>query len=442
MMDFVKKGVISSKYLSDDCVFKKNDDKYKLISTDNDKYTPFIDETYSEKIWDMISSSDITHGEKFDNYYSLLVDHLKSGHTVFDKSADILLKKDEKIIYVSFDNVRLNEAKSIRVTNSAHYGTRHRHGNSSYGIGVSKSIGESFEEIRNIDTGRIIITNKRFIFSGSKRSIDVNISQITGITAYSDGIKLQRKNKQKAEYFVGIDNALYVRVFNNESYFFKMDGTLIKAMVEGGLNKTPQKSKLMIAKSQLSTKKQIESKTKETSKTIINLDSEFHNVKMDLSDDWERKKPLNKTIDVEFQKNIDSNICILNISTAKIPDDLKVFEGKLLDMVQKSNEILSYGHKIINKVDMFICTFLNETNENIVTYFNDGDIQYRVFLFHKQGSSAKSDYYDMLNSVQIIEKKDDSSDNSSAMFCPACGVTISPDSNFCVECGTKINHDK
>ena len=238
-MEFIKKGVILSKYLSDGCEFKKDNNNYKLISTDNEKYTPFIGETHSENIWDLISSSDITHGEKFKKCYLLLLDHFKSGQTIFNKNADILLKKDERVIYVSYNNIRLNEAKSIRVTNSAHYGTRRKHGKSSYGVGVSKSRGESFEEIKNVDTGKITITNKRFIFSGYKRSIDVNISQITGITAYSDGIKLQRKNKQKAEYFIGIDNQTFTYVFDNETYFFKMNGTIIKHMVEGGLNKTP-----------------------------------------------------------------------------------------------------------------------------------------------------------------------------------------------------------
>lgn len=452
-MEFIKKGVIVSKYLSDGCEFKKNNNNFRLISTVNEKYTPFIGETHNEGIWDMISSSDITNGEKFNNYYSLLLDHFKSGQTIFDKNADILLKKDERIIYVSYNNIRLNEAKSIRVTNSAHYRTSHRHGKRSYGVGVSKSRGESFEEVKNVDTGKIVITNKRFIFSGSKRSIDVNISQITGITAYSDGIKLQRKNKQKAEYFIGFDNQVFTQVFDNETYFFKMNGSIIKAMVEGGLNKIPQKSKLMIAKSQ-SSFKQIESKTKDFSKPKINLECEdksnikinfenkFNEVNLELSGDWEELDRNKKNRDLGFRKYIDSKICIIDINSGQIPDDLKVFESQLLDRLKDSYELVSYGHKIINDVDMFISTFIKNGDEFIFTYFNDGNIQYRILLYHKPGSNAKSYYDDLLNSVKILDKKDNLLGNSSATFCPSCGVTVSPNYKFCMECGTKINHNK
>lgn len=109
--------------------------------------------------------------------------------------------------------------------------------------GVSKSVSEIQEIIKATDVGQFIITNKRFIFMGDKRNIDVNISQITAITPYCDGFKLQRKNKQKPEYFVNI-NFAFVYAFKNELYFYVLKGDVVKSLIEGGLNKTPQKSKL------------------------------------------------------------------------------------------------------------------------------------------------------------------------------------------------------
>ena len=243
-MDFVKTGMVSHKYLADGCEFKKVKNSYKLVSTHNHKYEPFVGKTLSESMWDLISRSSITSGQQFNEFYGLLLDHFKSGHTIFNGNANIMLKKGEEIVFQSPNNIILKEPKSIRVTNSAHMGSGRRHGNRSVGYGVSKSVGESKEVVKQADVGQIIITNKRFVFSGNVRNIDVNISQIVGITPYTDGFKLQRKSKKKPEYFLNVDGYAFSYNFNNETYFFIMNGQIIKSLIEGGLNKTPQVSKL------------------------------------------------------------------------------------------------------------------------------------------------------------------------------------------------------
>lgn len=243
-MDFVKTGTITHKYLADGCEFKKDKNSYKLISTQNYKYEPFIGKTFSEPMWNLISQSSVTSGEKYNKFYGLLLDHFKCGHTVFNQNSNIMLKKGEEIIFQSPNNIILKEPKSIRVTDSVHVGTARRHGNRGFGYGASKSVGESKEVVKQIDVGQIIITNKRFIYSGNVRNIDVNISQITGITPYTDGFKLQRKSKQKPEYFINVDGYAFNYTFNNDTYFFLMNGQIIKALIEGGLNKIPKVSKL------------------------------------------------------------------------------------------------------------------------------------------------------------------------------------------------------
>lgn len=265
-LDFEKKGMVSVKYLADGCEFKKQNNKYKLISTVNNKYQPFIGQVNSESVWDLISKSTITSGPRYDEFYSLLLDHFKSGQTIFNGEVNLLLKKGEKVVYKSFNNVILKEPKSVRVSNSVHAGSGHRRGNRSFGYGASKSVSESHEVVKQIDVGQIIITNKRFIFTGAKRNIDVNISQITGITPYNDAFILQRKNKQKPEYFLNVNGHAFTRNWDNETFFFFMNGQMIKSFIEGGLNKTPQISKLQKVTSQ----KQLESK-QETKKVKMNF---------------------------------------------------------------------------------------------------------------------------------------------------------------------------
>lgn len=444
-MDFVKKGTLMAKYLSDGCEFKKSDGNFKLISTDNDKYSPFIGETHSEDIWDMISSSDITHGKKHDKMYLLILDHFKSGQTIFNNESNILLKKGERIIYTSGNSIRLNEPKSVRVTNSSHYGTSHKHGNRSHGFGVSKSVGESHEVIKNVDVGQIIITNKRFIFSGAKRNVDVNISQITGITPYNDGIKLQRKNKQKAEYFIGIDSNVFTYGMGNETYFFTCDGTIIKAMIEGGLNKTPKKSKLMEAKSQSKSELQLEPKSQDNkqnkSKTNVTITTDYSKLKLKVPSDWVQQK--NDKNAYTIKRVIDSTECEINVHCELLPTDVEDHQNKIIDVIKQSFGNVTSEHKTISGIDMFICNSHKKANDKtleiIVTFFYDENLLYRLFLSHKLGSKAKTDYFNILNSIKLMAIDEDSNQNdSSAKFCPNCGKNIDADSNFCVECGFKL----
>lgn len=263
-MDFVKTGTISHKYLADGCEFKKDNERYKLVSTQNFKYEPFIGKTFSEPIWNLISQSTLTSGKRYKEFYALLLQHFKCGHTIFNANSNIMLKKGEKIVFQSPANIVLKEPKSVRMTDSVHVGTSRRHGKNAFGVGTSKSVGESKDVIKQIDVGQIIITNKRFIYSGSVRNIDANISQITGITPYNDGFKLQRKSKKKPEYFINIDSYAFNYSFNNETYFFLMNGLIIKYLIEGGLNKTPQVSELMKLKSK--PQPEIEHKAKKPSR--------------------------------------------------------------------------------------------------------------------------------------------------------------------------------
>ena len=45
-------------------------------------------------------------------------------------------------------------------------------------VGGFQARGESHEELRVIDNGDITLTNKRFVFSGSKRSVNFNINKM------------------------------------------------------------------------------------------------------------------------------------------------------------------------------------------------------------------------------------------------------------------------
>lgn len=430
-LDFVKKGRVIPKYLTDGCEFKKVNNSYKLVSTSNDKYEPFVGKTFSEPIWDLISKSTITSGEKYNEFYMLLLDHFKSGHTIFNKESNILLKKGEHIVFQSPNNISLKEPKSVRVTNSVHVGSGKRRNNTSFGYGASKSVGETQEVIKIIDVGQVIITNKRFIYSGNKRNIDVNISQITGITPYSDGFKLQRKSKQKPEYFTNIDAYAFNYTFKDDTYFFLMNGRIIKYLIEGGLNKSPKKSKLQV----LSAQKQIK-------KPIDLIRFKHEDLVLEYSSNWKK---------IENQK--DSNILTLEringsyrseifISKSVIPQNQEKFENDLKDFFKRNEFVISDFKKIeINGIEMLCVSSSKKNNDAVVefdvTYFNNQKYNFSIFLTNNLlNTIAKDDYDSIIKSVNFINSDENS--GSKVNFCPNCGTHVESEAKFCINCGFKI----
>lgn len=429
-MDFVKKGMVSHKYLADGCEFKKVKESYKLVSTQNDKYQPFIGKVLVESIWDLISNSTVTSGSKYNEFYGLLLDHFKSGKTIFSKDANILLKNGEEVVFQSPNNIVLKEPKSIRVTKSAHSGVGHRHGKNSFGYGTSRTVGESKEVVKVVDSGQIIITNKRFIYTGNNRNIDVNISQIVGITPYSDGFKLQRKGKQKPEYFINIDGYAFNYNFNNETYFFFMNGQIIKSLIEGGLNKTPKISKL----EQLASQKQIDSKI-ETIKVKIN-DFEF-----EYKSDWKQIDNKQKSHIFTIEKINGAYRSQIHLSNANIPKDEISFENKIKDLIIKEGfEITEFEHIERNGIDMLSVgskkDVKNTTVEMNVNYFDSSEYRFSIFLTNNElDDNAKRDYANILNSIKFIKSEER---KSKMNFCPNCGNPIDGEGNFCTNCGEKL----
>lgn len=432
-LDFVKKGMLGSKYLAEGCEFKKNNDNFKLVATSNKKYEPFLGQLHSESVWNLISESSVTAGVKHNETYGLLLDHFKSGQTIFNKDTNILLKKGEYVIFQSPNSIYLKEPKSIRVTNSVRTGSSRRHGKSSFGYGTSKSVGETKEVIKNIDIGQIIITNKRFIYSGQKRNIDVNISQITGISPHPGGFKLQRKSKQKPEYFTNVNSFVFNYTFNGDTYFYIMDGQIIKAMIEGGLNKTPQTSKLQ----KLASQKQIESKNEMTSYSLDDF-------VFKASDNWKVIKN-EETSDGFALERIDGKYrAEINISKSYITLNGDEYGKKVKELFDKegfsllgSEEIISNGIKLVNI--SFVNDIGGKSVEFDVAYFFSDEYHYSLYFKNDQSNAAaKDDYEKILRSLKLKDDVKGSDVKPKANFCPNCGIHIEHDGNFCQNCGFKL----
>lgn len=116
-----------------------------------------------------------------------------------DQPPNIDLKPDEKIVW-SMPGVTLMEQRSQRNPQLA--------GGLSFRVtrGVwfhTGSLGApSYSEVlKDIDTGTLTITSKRYVFLGSGKVISQGFDKVVAATPYEDAVSIARSNHQKLEYY-------------------------------------------------------------------------------------------------------------------------------------------------------------------------------------------------------------------------------------------------
>jgi hypothetical protein len=112
------------------------------------------------------------------------------------------LDLDEHAVFV-LPGVNLLEPRAIRRSRNYYGGPTIRLAKGlslRLGAGVSES--ESSDDLRNIDRGTLVLTTKRLAFMGSLRTTDINLKDIVGMKAYTDGIQLHRERKERSETYM------------------------------------------------------------------------------------------------------------------------------------------------------------------------------------------------------------------------------------------------
>jgi len=106
---------------------------------------------------------------------------------------NIILQQGEKAHWYSA--TRLMEERAVRHT----YGGAVR---VMKGVYVGGRRGESHGEMREIDAGSLLLTNKRLIFKGGMRSFEHKLNKIVSVEEYKDSMGIGVSNRQKAQYFI------------------------------------------------------------------------------------------------------------------------------------------------------------------------------------------------------------------------------------------------
>lgn len=174
-----------------------------------------------------------THNEPVDDLEWFIQKIYKNEVNLPTANCPIILKKNEEAILV-MPNVTFREPRSVRTSLGGYGGPTIRIAKGiSFKLGGASSRSVSHEEIKKIDVGTLTITNKRLIFTGTMKTLNYNLSKIMSITEFSDGIAIQRENKQKTEYFTDTDNIILTYTRNNITNETPFHGALIKAAIMG-----------------------------------------------------------------------------------------------------------------------------------------------------------------------------------------------------------------
>ncbi len=222
-------------------IFSPDGSRYKLTAV-KDKSKPvwqdYGNKSLTEQEWKTIASGGLSNAKQHEADMEQWLTALKDGELsvkMICDSSPMLLKRREEL-QVALPSMSLWEPRSVRQSVGGYGGPSFRIAKGlSWRLGAFKARSESHEELRAIDQGRFTLTNKRLIFSGAKRTVDINLNKIISIEPYSDGIAVRTSSRQKTQYFVGIDPEQITATItvNDRRYQEPFDGLMLKYLIAG-----------------------------------------------------------------------------------------------------------------------------------------------------------------------------------------------------------------
>lgn len=229
-------GLVTSRRIECSCgaVFEPRGVGYELTRVE-DTLLPvwqgYGHQILTEREWRNIAHGGMSDAKQREADMEIWWAELRKGNIPIRMIAEapIILKRNEEVRIV-LSGVCLLEARAVR---------RGSYGGGSIRVakGVRLSTGsfqaESREELRHIDRGTLTLTNKRLVFSGAKRTVNVGLAQIVSVEPYEkNGIALRRTRKQKTEYFTDFPRAELEFAVEDRVYKEPLSGVILTHLIE------------------------------------------------------------------------------------------------------------------------------------------------------------------------------------------------------------------
>lgn len=169
--------------------------------------------------------------------FDLMIDQLTSGDHSSKFNTNVILKKDEKLVF-DIPSVSYCEQRTVKFKgNTQGVSVRIMKG-VSYRFGTFE--GGTEQKVVTLDSGNFVLTTNRLIFSGSTKSIEYPLSKIVSIDPLEEGIMINRTGKTKMEYFLKTTNiSLNIQIkpeegedFKEETVEYRLTGIEVKKIIQ------------------------------------------------------------------------------------------------------------------------------------------------------------------------------------------------------------------
>jgi len=182
--------------------------------------------------WQRIAAGGASDAEIASADLETFLNTVRDGSTVLTRGAEdspVALKRGEDFVLTCPDVV-MREPRTV--TQGVYGGPRIRVAkNLSFNLGGFRAA--PHEELRDVDTGNVVVTTKRFVFMGSKRTVSVNLTQIVDVEPYQDAVAIHRSNKQRTEMFCNLDRYGFEFNVEGRSHMASLSGGVLACIIEG-----------------------------------------------------------------------------------------------------------------------------------------------------------------------------------------------------------------
>ncbi|MGJ8454498.1 zinc ribbon domain-containing protein [Pseudothermotoga sp. U03pept] len=227
-------------------VFVEKRGKYELAEvqdTSNLVWKEYGHKVLSAREWKRIADGGVSDEKQQKIDRQRWLDELRKGKIQIQfqikEKPPLFLKKDERLV-LSLQNISFLESRTVTESYGGYVGPSFRIAKDlSINLGEFDATSASTEELQTIDSGLLAITDKRIVFFGKKRTLNIELSKIISMQAYKDAIGLGVENVKKTQYFSGVDKSgaqLNVTV-EERSYTENLSGETLMYIIEGLLNR-------------------------------------------------------------------------------------------------------------------------------------------------------------------------------------------------------------
>jgi hypothetical protein len=191
----------------------------------------YAHKTLSAQEWQRIAAGGASDEEQAKLDLATELSLLRAGHVTFaaPDQAPLLLQAGERLVFV-FNAITLREPHSV---STGYYGGPSLHVAKGLTIRTGAFRAQSHEELKDIDRGTLSLTNKRLVFAGALRSVEVALAKLTSIEAYSDAIAIRRAGREKTQLFFGLGEVAYTFAVDGRRHSEPCSGLIVKYAVEG-----------------------------------------------------------------------------------------------------------------------------------------------------------------------------------------------------------------